>query len=309
MKRLAAGLVAIYAAWGCAQHPQADHASHTAQVASVSGSPELRAQIAAVRAATERYRDFENAKRDGYRLFGKEGPLMGEHWYRADLVKQPLDLTRPSTLQYATIDGRRELIGVAYTVYGRPGEPLPEGFAGSEDAWHVHDVDRIARVVTAERPFLRWLVDRRIAQGKSGAGDGRTHLTMLHAWIWLPNPDGVFALEHKALPYLRAGLPLELATAADAFAPYGVTLLDERGCAWELGKVKLLARPSRGQQRRLADACATAAAAVRQSEAAHLNHAASHAWREYLAVRDATLTAAQKQQLGAMLEQHGAHQH
>lgn len=309
MKRLTAWLVAVYAALGCAQQPPAEHAAHTAQLAPLSDSPELRAQIATVRAATERYRDFENAKHDGYRLFGKETPLMGEHWYRADLVRQPLDLTRPSTLQYATINGRRELIGVAYTVYRRPGEPLPEGFAGSEDEWHVHDVDRIARVVTAERPFLRWLVDRRIANGKSGAGDGRTQLTMLHAWIWLPNPDGVFALEHIALPYLRAGLPLELATAADAFAPYGVTLLDERGCEWELGRVRLLAKTSRAQQRQLADACATAAAAVRQSGAAHLNHVASRAWRAYLGVRDATLPAEQKKQLGALIEQHGADQH
>jgi hypothetical protein len=76
-----------------------------------------------------------------------------------------------------------------------------------------------------------------------------------------------------------------------------------------LGKVKLLARASRGQQRQLADACATAAAAVRQSEAAHLNHVASRAWRAYLAVRDATLTAEQKEQLGAVIEQHGSHHH
>lgn len=299
---LACGLVI-----SCSHNQHTDHGTDATRGVPVNGNAELRAQVAAVRAATERYRDFENAKRDGYKLFGKEGPLMGEHWYRADIVREPLDLARPSTLQYATISGRRELVGVAYTVYNRPGEPLPEGFAGAEDEWHVHDVDRIARTITEDRPLLRWMVDRRIAQGKSGAGNGRTHLTMLHAWIWSDNPDGLFALEHKALPYLRAGLPARLAHEADAFAPYGVSLLDERGCEWELAKLKWLAKPSRQQTSALANACAAASAAVKKSDAARLNDVASRAWREYLAMRESMLTAEQKEKLGTTVEQKHHH--
>lgn len=111
--------------------------------------PELAAQLAQVRAATARYRAHANAVRDGYRRFGREGPLMGEHWYRLDLTHGAFDVARPSILQYAVLGGERGLVGVAYTVYRRPGEPLPEGFAG-----------------------------------EGGAGDGRTRLTMVHAWIW-----------------------------------------------------------------------------------------------------------------------------
>jgi hypothetical protein len=295
--------LAVTASLACAQNPHIDHAAHHANAA----PKELNAQIASVRAATERYRDFENAKRDGYKLFGKEGPLMGEHWYHPAIVKEPLDLERPSTLQYAIINGQRELVGVAYTVYNRPGEPLPEGFAGSKDHWHVHDVNKIARAVTEDRPFLRWIVDQRIAKGKTGAGDGRTHLTMLHAWIWSDNPEGMFALEHKALPYLRAGLPTQYAQHADAFAPYGVTLLDRRGCDWELGKIKLLARPTRDQHQKLARACAAATEQVRNSDTARLNDVASRAWQDYLKVRDATLNAEQKARLGISIEQQ--HQH
>ena len=101
--------------------------------ASARDAEALRAQIAAVRAATERYRDHANAVKDGFRRFGQESPLMGEHWYRRDLVGASLDLRHPSTLQYANIGGRKVLVGVAYSVYRRPGEPLPEGFAGAED--------------------------------------------------------------------------------------------------------------------------------------------------------------------------------
>ena len=292
---------------GCSQNPPASHEHHSSN----APASELSAQIEAVRSTTERYRDIENARRDGYRLFGKEGPLMGEHWYHPDIVKQPLDLRHPSTLQYAIINGRRELVGVAYTVYNRPGEPLPEGFAGSDDHWHVHDVDKIARAITEERPFLRWLVDQRIARGKSGAGNGRTHLTMLHAWIWSDNPDGVFALEHKALPYLRAGIPAHYAQHADEFAPYGVTLLDKRGCDWELGKIRLLAKPAKDQMLRLSRACSGAAEQVRKSDVARLNDVASRAWQDYLFVRNSVLTQAQKDRLVVGIEHKNqpAHQH
>jgi hypothetical protein len=289
----------------CSGNPRTD----SAQQHPHDDSADLDAQIATVRAATERYRDFTNAQRDGYKLFGKEGPLMGEHWYRADLVKQPLDLARPSTLQYATINGKRELIGVAYTTYNRPGEALPEGFVGSADHWHVHDVDKIARVITADRPFLRWVVNRRIAHGKTGAGDGRTHLTMLHAWIWSDNPEGMFALEHRALPYLRAGFSADLARAGDAYAAYGVALLDRRGCEWELGRIKLLAKPSRQQLRTLTNACNAAAAKVKGSDAARLNDVASKAWQSYLATRAATLSLEQTARLDAMVEHKQAQHH
>src|SRR4051794_10078849 len=85
-----------------------EHAPAGQAAAPPSGrdSAPLGAQIEAVGAATERYRDHANAVKDGFRLFGQESPLMGEHWYRRDLVGESLDLRRPSTLQYANVRGR-----------------------------------------------------------------------------------------------------------------------------------------------------------------------------------------------------------
>ncbi|HEX5727738.1 MAG TPA: hypothetical protein VFX98_19865, partial [Longimicrobiaceae bacterium] len=202
MKRIAvaAALAALPLALPLAA--QAGHAhAHPAE----EHSPELHAQLEEVRRATERYRDHAAAVRDGYRRFGQEAPLAGEHWYRPDLVGIPFDLRRPSTLMYATVGGRRELVGVAYTVYRVDGEPLPEGFSGGADTWHVHDVRRLALALSEDRPFLRWLVERRMDRGKLGH-EGRPLLTMVHAWVWSDNPDGVFAHHNRALPYLRAGL-------------------------------------------------------------------------------------------------------
>ncbi len=291
-----------------AQHEHG--AMHHADAAtSPRDSAELRAQIEAVRAATARYRDHANAVRDGYKRFGQEGPLMGEHWYRPDLVRQPLDLRHPSTLQYADVGGRKVLVGVAYTVYRRPGEPVPEGFAGASDHWHTHDVVRLAQAATAERPFVRWLVQRRIDQGKVGPGGGRTLLTMVHAWIWLDNPEGMFAQEHLALPYLRAGLPV--AWASGAAAAQGVQLIVPGACRAEVGRTDKLARIDGGQERLLTAACEQEAAQVRAAlnrrrEAATVNAAAERAWTGYEAARARILHADQlarmQRIMGAVME-------
>jgi hypothetical protein len=76
-------------------HVHDAHAMHANAPASARDSAVLRAQIEAVRAATECYRDHANAVKDGFRLFGQESPLMGEHWYRRDLVGESLDLQQP----------------------------------------------------------------------------------------------------------------------------------------------------------------------------------------------------------------------
>lgn len=262
-------------------------------------------EIEVVRRATERYRDIEVARSEGYRLFGTEGPLMGEHWYLPDGVRRPLDLARPSTLQYATIDGRKVLVGVAYTYYRRPGEPLPDGFAGADDVWHTHDVTRLARAATAERPLLHAIVDLRIRRGRVGAGDGRTLLTMVHAWVWSRNPDGVFAGQHRGLPYLRAGLPASHAAGASEAAAMGVSLLASDGCADEVRRTDRLAGLSRGQSRDLRRACDRRAESVRASRtasAAALNATAERAWTAYLAERGRILRPDQSARMRRVMD-------
>lgn len=299
----ALGLTALFAAPAPGQH----HAHHHPPPARSETSPELAGQIEAVRAATARYRDHAAAAAAGYRRFGKEGALMGEHWYHPDLVRLPLDLSRPSTLQYATLDGERVLVGVAYTLYQRPGEPLPEGFAGEEDRWHVHDVVKIARTVTEDRPLLRWLAERRIRSGKAGAGEGRTRLTMVHAWVWLDNPEGTFAQEHTALPYLRAGLPASFAEPRNVDAARGVALLDGATCDQEVRRVRALARPGRGTEGEVLRACEAVAEEVRRVRASgarreRLNEAAARAWTGFVRARDAALTPEQRARLEAAVE-------
>jgi hypothetical protein len=294
-----AGATAIHAQGHDHAHPAASSSTSTASAASVD------AEVERVREATARYRDIDVARREGYRLFGMEGPLMGEHWYLPDAVRRPLDLARPSTLQYATIGGQKVLVGVAYTYYRRPDEPVPEGFAGAGDVWHTHDVTRLARAATAERPLLRAIVDRRIRRGRVGGGDGRTLLTMVHAWVWSENPDGMFAQSHRGLPYLRAGLPASHAADASEDAAMGVSLLAADGCADEVRRTDRLAGLSRAQSRDLRRACdrqAESVRAIRTASAATLNAAAERAWTAYLAERGRILRPEQAARMRRVMD-------
>ncbi|MFQ5744423.1 MAG: hypothetical protein ACE5HV_12665 [Acidobacteriota bacterium] len=278
--------------------------------------PELIEQLELVRTVTARFQDHRVALEEGFERFGGDSPLMGEHWYRRDRPNETFDIGKPSVLQYLPVGDERILVGVAYTVYRLPGEPLPEGFVGGEDLWHIHDLVKIARAASLDRPLLRWVAERRIHNGKIGAGDGRTELTMVHAWVWLDNPDGVFAQDNRVLPYLRAGLPPEYAAEASADAAFGVSLLSNQACDFELRRLGFMAGVRWRQRRTLRAACSEAAGKVRtvlatDPDAATFNAAAAEAWRDYLQVRQQTLTPQQVERLGAGIEfpmgQHGHH--
>lgn len=313
------------AAQGTSQqaHPAMHHAALSA-----AHPPALVAQLDEVRRATERFRDHAIAVAEGYVHVGGDGPLMGEHWVRPDLTDRPFDITEPSTLQYFDVNGTRVLTGVAYTVYRSPDQPLPEGFVGEADEWHVHNLLTTSMAVTEERPLVRWITNRRIEKGRTQWSRDRPELTMVHAWVWLENPDGVFAQDHRAIPYLRAGLPLTLAEDASAEAAYGVALLDENACDEEVRRTNFLAAASWRQRRDLTRACEAAATLVRSARAsalrdedpggddtatarihagAGLNAAARTAWLGYVARRTEILTAEQAARLDVMIEHPDSH--
>lgn len=74
--------------------------------------------MAQVAAATKRYRDASWLQKEGWKRFGGDERLMGEHWYRPtgpDYVSgQPIDFARPSNLMYTDIAGKKVLVGVAF---------------------------------------------------------------------------------------------------------------------------------------------------------------------------------------------------
>ena len=154
--------------------------------------------IAAARTGSARYGDLDSAIADGFRLVGGDFPGMGEHWVHAGrLMAGVVDPSRPAILAYATLGGRPTLVGVAYALPLGAGDPLP---STPRNAWHAHSGS------VEEASFL----PRHAGHGAESPG---VRIAVLHAWVWLVNPDGPFATDNPALPFARAGLAPESASA------------------------------------------------------------------------------------------------
>jgi hypothetical protein len=316
MRRLTSFRLALAALSGTVS---AAHPHSTAATVRDTSDPVLEQQLDAVRRATAQFHDLEAAKRAGYHRFrlGADSPLMGEHWVNRDLLNQPVDLNRPAVLQYIKVGDRRVLVGVAYGHWQRPGDPFPRGFAGDSDSWHLHDMPALERRLSRHAPwYIRWAVDRRIQSGKVGGPDGRTQLAMVHAWIWSDNPDGMFANDNPALPYLRNRLPPAWARPHDHAAAMGIQLLLPQACPAALARMDRVVGTDDSQRSAMSRACTAAAGEVSAARARglagdSLNAIAAGAWTHYAGVLLADLTPGQRGELRALkgtMKMEGGHQ-
>lgn len=134
-----------------------------------------QSDLAAVRQATAQYHDLDVAISDGYTL-GYNGIItgcianpdqgaMGYHYFNADLIEDPAtDPMRPEGLLYAPgPNGQLRLVAVEWVV--------------PSEVWEASGNAGIPSVLGADlhilNPALGWYIH--------------------HAWIWKPNPSGMFA--------------------------------------------------------------------------------------------------------------------
>lgn len=169
-----AALTVVVTAVGCSSsHPttpsQPTAAVQSGQSRSVSTnearheslSSDTLAELARARSATAKYHDVAVALADGYVQRGY-GPGEGYHFVNASLMDCTFDLEHPETLLYIPSDEGMKLVGVEYSVPNKCTATAPEGFAGDGDEWEGPNAEG--------RPM--WA---------------------LVAWLWLGNPNGVFA--------------------------------------------------------------------------------------------------------------------
>lgn len=119
-------------------------------------------QLEAVRQATARFLDVDQAVAEGYVDIGVFFPNMGWHYLKEGILDADFNATEPELLVYAEdpCGGPRRLVAVEYAVPFALADRAPAGFAGKADAW------------SANTAFQLWT---------------------LHAWVFEFNPDGVFA--------------------------------------------------------------------------------------------------------------------
>jgi hypothetical protein len=151
--------------------------------------------------ASARFADRRVAMLEGYRRVGADFPSMGEHWiHHAALLAGGVDPLRPTFLSYATIDGQPRLLGFGF-IFTTGAVPLRVELPGWPEAWHEHSgllAEESARPVGV------------------GTGTKGTRVWVLHVWAPMENPDGRFAADNWAIPFVRAGLASPSKVDADA---------------------------------------------------------------------------------------------
>ena len=147
------------------------------------------------RAGVEVFRDRSVAMAAGYRRIGMDFPSMGEHWVNTTVLYEGVfDVAKPALLSYAMIDGRPVLTGAVYALLLSPGEH-PPAVPGGSGQWHDH-----SGTLGEESS---------VPVHHGGMSDSSaSRLLVLHAWVGVPNPDGLFEADNWALPYVRAGVPV-----------------------------------------------------------------------------------------------------
>jgi hypothetical protein len=171
--------------------PSGAQMSHHHDVDAPSIAP--TALIDQARKATEVFADRSVAIARGYRLVGRDLPMMGEHWLNVRLlVDGVVDVSRPQILTYLNIAGKPVLTGVVYAVALEPGQSPPNLF-GLGAMWHEHNgsIDDEA------------LIPEHHSSASQSTG---TRVAFLHVWTRVPFAESVFAAENWALPFVRAGL-------------------------------------------------------------------------------------------------------
>lgn len=210
---------------------------------------------AAARSGTARYQDRDQAIADGYRAVGPDFPGMGEHWVNTGLLLAgTLDPARPPVLEYVTIGGRPTLVGVAYAALVTDSAP-PTGLPVPASAWHMH-----AGTVDEESFLL------------SHAGVHRHHapvrgprVAVVHAWIWLDNPDGLYATDNWAVPCARLGFIAPAQLSADAGRALA---LAAGGTAYFAMLIRIVGAPDSAEHVRLRDVLRRSAVEI----ARHVGH-------------------------------------
>ena len=226
--------------------------------------------IAGARAGTAPYRDAQVARAAGYRPLGPDFPGMGRHWVHPALIlRDTLDPAAPPILEYAEIDGRLTLVGVAYAKLVHHATP-PVGLPVPPDAWHFH------QGTVEEESFLRSHAGVHAAP----LGTREPRIAVLHAWIWLENPDGLLATDNWALPYARLGYRMPPGASKEAARAVALAA-GEGGQAYVEALLRAVGRPDPAEEQalgRLVERHQAAARALLPGDAKTL----AHCWTELL---------------------------
>ena len=132
-------------------------------------------------------------------------PFQGQHWLSLPRIvamamsNDTVDVDSPTFLMYLPVNGTLKPLGVAYTTRISSRTASPTTFAGLPAMWHTH---MFCRNVPGEGQVLS---DGLEDCTDRGGRPTQNQIAMIHTWT-IPNPDGPFAHDNPALPFIAVGL-------------------------------------------------------------------------------------------------------
>jgi hypothetical protein len=159
---------------------------------------QLRQQLATAHQVTVDYPTVATAETAGYKMTTRYVPCIGAHYINAKYLFGGFDPAHPAMLLYDGTNPDSKMVGLSYA--SMTGKKPPEGFAGSNDIWHQHNLNgglclKGTVVVGAESTSA---ADCAARGGKKVPLDS---LWMNHTWVadgW-PSSWGIFSAEHPDL--------------------------------------------------------------------------------------------------------------
>ncbi len=176
----------VLAAAGTAVLPAAE-AQHvmTASASTVPGS--VVAQLSKARLATAKYAfNLAQAKADGYMIITPMIPNMGYHFLNPKI--SGFDVAKPPILVYIRSGSNWQLVAIEWVYGAKPASPPFAGATYGTFGAACHYKDGSFVMAAAEANCAKTNL-------KTGSPFNFWHgpLVTLHAWIWYPNPNGLFA--------------------------------------------------------------------------------------------------------------------
>ena len=136
-------------------------------------------------------------------------PFQGQHWINGPRFNTPpvavgqpfpaVDLSQPEFLMYLVVADSLIPVGVAYTRRVAAEVAMPDSLAGTQAEWHSHI--NCARIPGEGNV----LADGPEDCARRGGTPAPNKIAMIHTWT-VPNPDGPYAHDNPALPYIATGL-------------------------------------------------------------------------------------------------------
>ena len=196
-------------------------------------------------------RDSAALHRAGFFAIGFGGgvkdltPFQGQHWIevRRWLANPAPEVAKPNFLMYLPVGDSLVPIGTAYTRRLEPSLAPPSDLDGDTVEWHSHV---FCRSVPGEGNTLADGIDDCKARGGT---PGPREIKMVHVWT-IANPDGPYAHDNPALPFIATGLrPPQHATRDDRL--FGIALGESYGARLVIAHRLTILAAKQGKQQGL----------------------------------------------------------